>query len=78
MNTKEDLLRDLRSPDIDPEGVERIRRKAHAILDARAGRANAGRAWSRIYFQLVEPAVLISLSLVFLAWTVQDTIALYP
>jgi hypothetical protein len=78
MNTEEDLLRNLRSPDIDAEGVERIRREAHAILGTRAKRANAGRAWSRIYFQLVEPAVLIGLSLAFLVWTVQDTVALYP
>jgi hypothetical protein len=78
MTTEEELLRNLHSPDIDVEAVERIRRQAHAILGARANRANAGRAWSKIYFQLVEPAVLIGLSLVFLAWTVQDTVALYP
>jgi len=78
MNTEEDPLRSLRSLDIEPEGAERIRRRAHAILGARANDANAGRAWSRVYHQLVEPAVLIGMALVFLAWTVQDTVALYP
>jgi hypothetical protein len=77
MNT-EDPLRRLRSLDIDAEGAERIRRRAHAILGARANDANPGSAWSRLYHQLVEPAVLIGMALVFLAWTVQDTVALYP
>lgn len=77
MNIEEDPLRSLPTPDIDAEAAERIRRRAHAILGARANRANAG-GWPRVYYQFVEPAVLIGLSLVFLAWTVQDTVALYP
>jgi hypothetical protein len=65
--------------DVAPERAERIRQAAHVLLrkNRQVDRQPAGSAWSRSYHRFVEPAVLIGLGLWQLAWTVQDTVALF-
>jgi hypothetical protein len=84
-------LADSRLPahDVAPERAERIRQQAHLLLRERrqhgqeqSGQQQSGKrygssAWSSSYHRFVEPAVLIGLGLWQLAWTVQDTVALF-
>jgi hypothetical protein len=78
MNPDEDLLGHLPSHDMDPALTEQIRRRAHRILGERAQRQSHPIAfwWSVGYHRFVEPVALIALGLGYLAWTVQDTVAL--
>jgi hypothetical protein len=78
MNPDEDLLANLPSHDVDPQRAERIRHRAHAILGERARRQSHPIAFwvSTGYHRVVEPVALIALGLGYLAWTVQDTVAL--
>jgi hypothetical protein len=74
-----DLIGSLPAHDVAPERAERIRRQAHMLLRERRqrGKQQGGSAWSLSYHRFVEPAVLIGLGLWQLAWTVQDTLALF-
>jgi hypothetical protein len=76
---EDDLLDSLPAHDVAPERAERIRRHAHVLL--REGRQRVKQAeasgWALSYHRFVEPAVLIGLGLWQLAWTVQDTVALF-
>jgi len=74
-----DPIGSLPAHDVAPERSERIRRRAHLLLRERRqrGKPPQGSAWSLSYHRFVEPAVLIGLGLWQLAWTVQDTVALF-
>lgn len=77
-SAKEDeLLDSLPAHDVAPERAERIRRHAHVLLRERRQQVKQGSSWSLSYHRFVEPAVLIGLGLWQLAWTVQDTVALF-
>jgi hypothetical protein len=78
MTLDEDLLARLSSHDVNPQRAERIRQRAHRVLGERARRRSHPIAvWlSSGYHRIVEPAALIALGLGYLAWTVQDTVAL--
>jgi hypothetical protein len=79
MNPDEDLFDHLPSHDTDPELAEQIRRRAHRILGERAHRLSHPIVFwlSTGYHRFVEPVALIALGLGYLAWTVQDTVALF-
>lgn len=79
LNDDRDPLASLPAHDVAAGRAEQIRRRAHLALreGQRHGAQRPIRAWQRTYHQLVEPAVLIALGLWQLAWTVQDTLALF-
>jgi len=72
--TEDDSLRRLPEHDLAPAPAERIRRRAHAILSARA-HARQG-SWAAYYHRVVEPAALLVLGLSFVISRFQGTIAL--
>jgi hypothetical protein len=73
------LLRDLTQHDVAPSVAEGVRRRAHAILREQRGHARPRMArWVSCYHRILEPAVLITLSVTYLALTVRDTVALFP
>jgi hypothetical protein len=72
-----DLLDSLPAHDVAPERAERIRRHAHVLLRERRQQVKQGSGWALSYHRFVEPALLIGLGLWQLAWTVQDTVALF-
>jgi hypothetical protein len=72
--TDDDSLRRLLEHDLAPAPAERLRRRAHAILSARA-RARPG-SWRAYYHGVVEPAALLVLGLSFLISSFQGTIGL--
>jgi hypothetical protein len=79
-SSKEDeLLDSLPAHDVAPERADRIRRHAHVLLRERRHRLKqaGGSGWALSYYRFVEPALLIGLGLWQLAWTVQDTVALF-
>jgi hypothetical protein len=78
MTSADDLLRSLPSHDVDPELAEHLRRRAHLILGERERRLDHPIAFrcSTYYHRYMEPAALIALGLCYLAWTVQDTVAI--
>lgn len=75
----DDLLARLPQHDVAPERSQSIRRRAHLLLHQRRlhGSQPSSPGWLRSYHRFVEPAVLIGLGLWQLAWTVQDTVALF-
>lgn len=75
----EDGLARLPAHDVGPERAERIRHQAHLLLHQhqRRKRPQPSSGWVHSYHRFVEPAVLIGLGLWQLAWTLQDTVALY-
>lgn len=72
--TDDDSLRRLPEHDLAPAPAERLRRRAHAILSARAHPRPA--SWPAYYHRVVEPAALLVLGLSFVISTFQGTIAL--
>ena len=70
------LLGSLSVHDVAPERAQQIRRDIHVLLRQRA-QPQARPPWLLSYHRFVEPAVLIGLGLWQLAWTVQDTLALF-
>lgn len=73
----DDLLARLPTHDVAPEVAERIRGRAHLLLRQRREEQRPSPGWLQSYQRFVEPAVLIGLGLWQLAWTVQDTVALF-
>jgi hypothetical protein len=78
MNSEDDLLRSLPSHDVAPRAADEIRRRAHVLLRQQEQRLKHPAAvwWTTCYHRVVEPALLIGLGLSYLAWTVQETVAL--
>lgn len=78
-SSEESLLGGLPVHDLAPERAERIRRQAHVVLRQRQQHASQqpSAGWGLSFQRFVEPAVLIGLGLWQLAWTVQDTVALF-
>jgi hypothetical protein len=75
---KDAVFGSLPDHDLAPERAERIRQRAHTVLrQHRLRLRQPGAGWGRSYHRFVEPAVLIGLGLWQLAWTVQDTLALF-
>lgn len=74
--TPDDQLRQLPAHDVDPARAEQLRRRAHAILLARA-RVSKSSIWAGYYHRFVEPAALLALGLGFLLSSVQATMALF-
>lgn len=72
--TDDDALRRLPEHDLASVPAERLRRRAHAILSARAHPRRA--SWSAYYYRVVEPAALLVLGLSFVISTFQSAIAL--
>jgi hypothetical protein len=72
--TDDDSLRRLPEHDLAPAPAERLRRRAHAILNARAHARP--RSWPAYYHRVVEPAALFVLGLGFVISSFQGTIAL--
>ncbi len=71
------LLRQLPAYDVKPARREQIRRRAHAILNERRTSRPLALRLSCVYHRFVEPAVLVTLGFVYLAWTVQETLAIF-
>lgn len=74
---EEDLLLRLPTHDVAPALAETIRGRAHQLLRQRREPRRSSPGWEGSYHRLVEPALLIGLGLWQLAWTVQDTVALF-
>jgi len=72
--TDDDSLRRLREHDLAPAPADRLRRRAHAILNVRAHPQPL--SWPVYYYRVVEPAALLVLGLSFVISTFQRTIAL--
>jgi hypothetical protein len=79
MTSEDDLLRSLASHDVAPQRAEHIRRRGHALLRERERRQNHPLAawWSSCYGRYLEPAALIAFGLCYVAWTVQDAVAMF-
>ena len=74
----EDLLASLPTHDVAPARAERIRQQAHQLLRrSKAARQPRSSGWAASYHRILEPAVIIGLGLWQLAWTFQDTVALF-
>lgn len=78
MNSEDDPLRNLPCYDVSPHAAGEIQRRAHVLLREREQRSKhpAAAWWATCYHRVVEPALLIGLGLGYLAWTVQETVAL--
>lgn len=62
---------DLPVRDIEPDRRERIRARAHDIVQGREPR------WRRVYDQYVEPAWVLGTAVVYLVWAFSAAGALY-
>ena len=78
MSSEDERLPALVAHDIDPRIAERIRRRAHAVLEserALVGRPLAARA-SRLYSRAIEPTLVVGACVIYLEWAVRATLAL--
>jgi hypothetical protein len=78
MNSDDDRLRSLPCYDVAPRAAGEIRRRAHVLLRQQEQRLKHPAAfwWATCYHRVVEPALLLGLGFVYLAWTVRETVAL--
>jgi hypothetical protein len=68
-------LHRLPSHDADPVLVERLRRRAHAVIRQHESRVHS--RWIGHYYRFVEPTVLLALGMSYLVASFQVTIALF-
>jgi hypothetical protein len=78
MSSGDDNMPALAEHDVGPELAERIRRRAHVVLDrerALSRRPRLARV-ARLYDRAIEPTLVVAASVAHLAWALERTLDL--